>query len=92
MLLPSGRLLPWIVRTAIVSESVTDPRVVLPAVKVTVPVGEGPAPFGGLTTATSVALSEGAMLPELAETVVVVAAVTASVVEPVELAKFPVGE
>jgi hypothetical protein len=91
VLLPMARLLPLTVSVAVEPETVADPRVVLPTMKVTLPVS-AVLPLAGFTVAVKTVLAEDAMLAGFAATVVVVATggvVTATVTDPLELEKLP---
>lgn len=83
-----AKLLPFTVRVAADPDTVADPRVVLPRVKVTVPVGE-PLPLAGFTVAVKTVLPEDEIVAWLAATVVVVPTSAVTLVEPLELAKLP---
>ena len=83
-----ARLLPFTVREAVDPERAADPRVVLPSVNVTVPVGAA-LPLAGFTVAVSTVFAEEGMLAGLAVTVVVVAMSSVTVADPEELAKPP---
>ena len=96
MLFPlAARLDPYTVSVALavppLPDSVALPRVVLPSLKAMVPAG-ATVPLAALTVAVSAVDPADAMVEGLAATDVVVAtagAVTVTVVEPLELAKFP---
>lgn len=93
MFLPATRPLPLTVRLAVAPDIVADPSVALPSVKVTVPAG-ALLPLAAFTVAVRTVLAEAAMLDGFASTVIAVAtggAVTATVTEPVEPEKSPVG-
>lgn len=89
VLLPRAKLLPLTVRVAFDPEIVADPRVVLPSLKLTVPVAAA-LPTVGFTVAVSTVLPDEAMFDGLAATVVIVGAAIMRVVVPVELEKLPV--
>jgi hypothetical protein len=97
LLVPIESLLPLRVNTAVADEpdavSVAVPSEAVPTVKVTMPVG-AVVPLAGLTVAVNCVVAVDAMLTGLAARVVVVATagvVTVTVVDAVELEKFPVG-
>lgn len=97
LLAPIESLLPLTVSTAVPEEpdvvSVAVPNDAVPAVKVTVPLG-AVVPLAGFTVAVICVEAVDAMLTGLAARVVVVATagvVTVTVVDAVELEKFPLG-
>lgn len=95
VLLPTVRLLPLMVRLAVDPDRFSDPRVVLPRVKVTVPVGEA-LPLAALTVAVTVVLEVETIVAEFAETVVVVATepglAMVTVTAPLDPRNVPVGK
>ncbi len=93
-MLPAARLLPFTVIEAAPFTSCAEPSAVLPAEKVTLPVGTA-VPVVARTDTVTCVEAEDAMLDGFAATVVVVetaeGAVTVTVAVPLDAAKLPVG-
>lgn len=97
-MLPTARALPFTVSTAtgvpVVAVKATEPRIVVPRVNLTLPVGAAD-PLAAFMVAVNCVVAVEAMVVGFAVTVVVVlttgGGVTETVVVPVELPKLPVG-